>query len=230
MDRATKHMSGGYLGQARTACRRLCGGTATAAAHRRLFARVAAARWRMRVALAQALFAAPELLLLDEPTNHLDLEACVWLEDHLSRYPKCLVVVSHSQDFLNSVCTHTVWLHKGTLKYYGGNYANFVATVADEERLQLKVYEKQQADMSKLEEFVRVNKVRAHEPRTAPQLPHPSLIASRRSRSRRTAWLPRPRVRRRCSRSWRTAPSSARSFASPRSRSNSPSAPASRRR
>jgi len=125
MDRATKHMSGG---------------------------------WRMRVSLAQALFAAPELLLLDEPTNHLDLEACVWLEDHLSTYPKCLLVVSHSQDFLNSVCTHTVWLHHGTLSYYGGNYANFVATVAEEERLQLKVYEKQQADMEKLSDFVRVNK------------------------------------------------------------------------
>ena len=125
MDRATKHMSGG---------------------------------WRMRVSLAQALFAAPELLLLDEPTNHLDLEACVWLEEHLSTYPKCLFVVSHSQSFLNQVCTHTVWLHRGTLKYYGGNYANFVATVAEDERLQMKVWEKQQADMEKLSDFVRVNK------------------------------------------------------------------------
>ena len=67
-------------------------------------------------------------------------------------------MVSHSQDFLNAVCTHTIWLHHGTLSYYGGNYANFVATVAEEERLQLKVYEKQQADMQKLEDFVRVNK------------------------------------------------------------------------
>ena len=103
--------------------------------------------WRMRVALAQALFAAPELLLLDEPTNHLDLEACVWLEEHLASYSKCLLVVSHSQDFLNAVCTHTMWLTGGTIKYYGGNYSKFVATVEEEERLQLKVYEKQQADM-----------------------------------------------------------------------------------
>ena len=73
-----------------------------------------------------------------------DLEACVWLEDHLSAYPKCLLVVSHSQDFLNAVCTHTVWLDRGTLKYYGGSYSKFCATVEDEERLQLKVYEKQQ--------------------------------------------------------------------------------------
>ena len=57
----------------------------------------------MRVALARALFAAPTLLLLDEPTNHLDLEACVWLEEYLKEYKKCLILISHSQDFLNGV-------------------------------------------------------------------------------------------------------------------------------
>lgn len=131
MDRATKHMSGG---------------------------------WRMRVSLAKALFAAPSLLLLDEPTNHLDLEACVWLEEHLASYKKCLVVISHSQDFLNAVCTNIIWLHpevyngNGVLSYYGGNYATWTKLVADEERVQMRVYEKQQADMWKLQEFVRVNK------------------------------------------------------------------------
>jgi len=114
--------------------------------------------WRMRVSLAKALFARPSLLLLDEPTNHLDLEACVWLEDHLAKYKKSLLVVSHSQDFLNAVCTHTVWLSGGKLNYYGGNYAAFCKTVEEEERVQLKVYDKQQADIEKLSTFVRVNR------------------------------------------------------------------------
>jgi len=114
--------------------------------------------WRMRVSLAKALFAAPSLLLLDEPTNHLDLEACIWLEDHLSRYNKCLFVISHSQDFLNSVCTHTVWLDRLQLTTYGGNYATFCQLVSGEEQVQMKLFQKQQDDIEKLSTFVRVNK------------------------------------------------------------------------
>ena len=114
--------------------------------------------WRMRVALAQALFAAPSLLLLDEPTNHLDLEACIWLEDHLSKYSKCLVVISHSEDFLNGVCTHMYWLVNKGLHLYGGNYAQYVKTVEEEQRVQQKLYEKQQADIEKLANFVDKNR------------------------------------------------------------------------
>jgi len=66
--------------------------------------------WRMRVALAKALFIKPTLLLLDEPTNHLDLEACVWLEEYLKNYDRILLLVSHSQDFLDGVCNETIHL------------------------------------------------------------------------------------------------------------------------
>lgn len=78
--------------------------------------------WRMRVALAKALFLSPSILLLDEPTNHLDLEACVWLEEYLAEYPKILVVISHSQDFLNGVCTHTMVFEQQKLKYWTGKF------------------------------------------------------------------------------------------------------------
>ena len=74
--------------------------------------------WRMRVALARCLFIGPSMLLLDEPTNHLDLEACVWLETELKKYKRILLLVSHSQDFLNSVCTNIIHFHCNKLKSY----------------------------------------------------------------------------------------------------------------
>uniref|UniRef100_A0A7S0UP19 ABC transporter domain-containing protein n=1 Tax=Polytomella parva TaxID=51329 RepID=A0A7S0UP19_9CHLO len=110
--------------------------------------------WRMRVALARALFAAPTLLLLDEPTNHLDLEACVWLEQYLGQYKKCLVVISHSQDFLNGVCTHIIWLTQQKLVYYTGNYDTFRKTVAENEVVQMKKYEKEQEDIRHIKAFI----------------------------------------------------------------------------
>ncbi len=73
----------------------------------------------MRIALARALFVKPSILLLDEPTNHLDLDACVWLEEELKNYKRILMLVSHSQDFLNGVCTNTIHFTKSKLVYYG---------------------------------------------------------------------------------------------------------------
>lgn len=76
--------------------------------------------WRMRIALARALFVEPTFLVLDEPTNHLDLEACVWLEEKLKGWKRILLLVSHSQDFLNGVCTNIIHMQQKKLKYYAG--------------------------------------------------------------------------------------------------------------
>ena len=76
--------------------------------------------WRMRISLARALFMEPTFLILDEPTNHLDLEACVWLEETLAKWKRILLLVSHSQDFLNGVCTNIIHMHQKQLKYYSG--------------------------------------------------------------------------------------------------------------
>ena len=72
----------------------------------------------MRIALARALFIKPAMLLLDEPTNHLDLNACVWLERYLSKYSRILMIISHSQDFMNGVCTNIIHIQNKKLKYY----------------------------------------------------------------------------------------------------------------
>lgn len=110
--------------------------------------------WRMRVALARALFVKPTLLLLDEPTNHLDLEACVWLEEYLSTYDRMLVLISHSQDFLNNVCTHIMHLSSGQLMYYTGNYDQYVKTRAEREANQMKMYHKQQEEIAHIKKFI----------------------------------------------------------------------------
>lgn len=110
--------------------------------------------WRMRVALAQALFIRPMILLLDEPTNHLDLEACVWLEDYLQKYEHILLLVSHSQDFLDGVCTNIMHLRQAKLTYYTGNYSTYVKTRKEKEINQMKEYEKQQGEIEHLKKFI----------------------------------------------------------------------------
>jgi len=96
------------------------------------------------------------LLLLDEPTNHLDLGACVWLERHLAQYPHCLLLISHSQDFLNGVCNEIMHLTcQGTLKYYGGDFNNYVRTRAEREKNDMTKYEKEQSDIKHLQDFIR---------------------------------------------------------------------------
>src|SRR6185503_9431695 len=81
--------------------------------------------WRMRVALAAILFAAPDLLLLDEPTNYLDLEGVIWLEEYLRRYRGTVLIVSHDRDLLNTLAEFILHLEWGRLKLYSGNYDTF---------------------------------------------------------------------------------------------------------
>ncbi|GJE99789.1 ATP-binding cassette domain-containing protein [Phanerochaete sordida] len=111
--------------------------------------------WRMRVALARALFVKPHLLLLDEPTNHLDLEAVVWLEAYLSMYNHILVITSHSQDFMDTVCTNIMDLTMSKkLVYYGGNYSTYVRTKSENEVNQMKAYQKQQDEIAHIKKFI----------------------------------------------------------------------------
>ncbi|GKV08361.1 hypothetical protein SLEP1_g20001 [Rubroshorea leprosula] len=110
--------------------------------------------WRMRIALARALFMNPTILLLDEPTNHLDLEACVWLEENLKKFDRILVVVSHSQDFLNGVCTNIIHMQNKKLKLYTGNYDQYVQTRAELEENQMKQYKWEQEQIASMKEYI----------------------------------------------------------------------------
>ncbi|KAH9045440.1 P-loop containing nucleoside triphosphate hydrolase protein [Lactarius pseudohatsudake] len=111
--------------------------------------------WRMRVALARALFVKPHLLLLDEPTNHLDLGAVVWLEAYLSTYNHILVITSHSQDFMDSVCTNIMDLtQKKKMVYYTGNFTIYVRTKGENEVNQMKAYQKQQDEIAHIKKFI----------------------------------------------------------------------------
>eukprot|EP00162_Nutomonas_longa_P008327 comp18442_c0_seq1/m.32982 comp18442_c0_seq1/g.32982 ORF comp18442_c0_seq1/g.32982 comp18442_c0_seq1/m.32982 type:complete len:622 (+) comp18442_c0_seq1:67-1932(+) len=110
--------------------------------------------WRMRIALAKALFMSPMLLILDEPTNHLDLEACVWLEEYLKNYNRILVVISHSEDFLNGVCTNIIHMYNRRLLYYTGNYDTYVKTRAELEENQTKRFEREQEEIRHMKEYI----------------------------------------------------------------------------
>lgn len=110
--------------------------------------------WRMRISLARALFVDPTFLILDEPTNHLDLEACVWLEDALKNFKRILLMVSHSQDFLNGVCTNIIHMHQKKLKYYTGNYDTYIRTRAELEENQMKKYKWEQEQIANMKDYI----------------------------------------------------------------------------
>jgi ATP-binding cassette subfamily F protein 3 len=123
--------------------------------------------WRMRLNLAQALMCRSDLLLLDEPTNHLDLDAIVWLEEWLHRYPGTLVVISHDREFLDSVCNVTLHLDNRQVKRYGGNYSQFEILRAQQLALQQSAYEKQRKTVEHLQSFINRFKAKATKARQA---------------------------------------------------------------
>ena len=110
--------------------------------------------WVMRAHLARLLVAEPALLLLDEPTNHLDLEALLWFQDYLTRYPGGLVVISHDRAFLNALCTGMLELRGGRLHYYHGNYDNFLQEKEARKAQQASLFKNQQREIAHLQKFV----------------------------------------------------------------------------
>ncbi len=123
--------------------------------------------WRMRLNLAQALMCPSDLLLLDEPTNHLDLDAIIWLEDWLKRYPGTLVIISHDRDFLDGVVNVIVHIDDRKLKRYTGNYSAFERQRAAQLALTQAAYEKQARQRAHLQSFIDRFKAKATKARQA---------------------------------------------------------------
>jgi len=111
--------------------------------------------WRMRLNLARALMHRADLMLLDEPTNHLDLEAIIWLEQYLMRYPGSFVVVSHDREFLNACVSHIAHMHNLQIDLYTGNYDDFERARTERLQQQKQAYLQQQKQIAHMEDFVR---------------------------------------------------------------------------
>lgn len=110
--------------------------------------------WRMRIALAAALFMTPDLLLLDEPTNHLDVHALTWLEEFLRKWEKTVLIVSHDRGFLNDCTTATIFLHHKKLRYYGGSYDTFLKVRAEHRANEEAMQRNQSLRESSLKQFI----------------------------------------------------------------------------
>jgi ATP-binding cassette subfamily F protein 3 len=123
--------------------------------------------WRMRLQLARALMCPSDLLLLDEPTNHLDLDALVWLESWLTKYPGTLIVISHDREFLDAVTQVTLHLESGKLTRYGGNYSAFETMRAERLNLAQAAYARQQERIAHLQSFIDRFKAKATKARQA---------------------------------------------------------------
>ena len=110
--------------------------------------------WKLRVLLAQALFASPDILLLDEPTNNLDIHTISWLEEVLNQRKCTMIIISHDRHFLNAVCTHMADIDYGELRIYPGNYEAFMAASSLIQEQLLSGNAKKAAEMEELQGFV----------------------------------------------------------------------------
>ena len=123
--------------------------------------------WRMRVALAATLFAEPDLLLLDEPTNYLDLEATLWLQERIARYPRTVIVISHDRDLLDSAVDWILHLEAGKLVLYRGGYSAFERQRRERQALDLQLAKRVDAERKRLQAFVERFRAKATKARQA---------------------------------------------------------------
>ncbi|MGH8462759.1 MAG: ATP-binding cassette domain-containing protein, partial [Pseudomonas sp.] len=110
--------------------------------------------WKLRVLLAQALFATPDIMLLDEPTNNLDINAIRWLENILNQRDCTMIIISHDRHFLNSVCTHMADLDYGELRLFPGNYDEYMTAATQSREQLLSDNAKKKAQIAELQTFV----------------------------------------------------------------------------
>ncbi|WP_193163157.1 ATP-binding cassette domain-containing protein [Microbulbifer hainanensis] len=162
-----EHMAAidGYSGPARAA--QLLDGLGFAHSEQQRPVRSFSGGWRIRLNLARALMCPADLMLLDEPTNHLDLDATLWLEQWLQRFPGTLLIISHDRDFLDAVVDGIVSFEQQSLVLYSGNYSAFERTRAERLAQQQVQYEKQQAERAHMEDFVRRFRAKATKARQA---------------------------------------------------------------
>src|SRR5450755_509687 len=123
--------------------------------------------WRMRLALAATLFAEPDLLLLDEPTNYLDLEGTLWLQEHLARYPRTVIIISHDRDLLDHAVNWILHLDDGKLALYRGGYTAFERQRRERQALDRKLAKQQDSERKRLTAFVERFRAKATKARQA---------------------------------------------------------------
>ncbi len=162
---ATLDTIGGYTAQARAS--RLMNGLGFRPEQEQNSVSSFSGGWRMRLNLAQALMCRSDVLLLDEPTNHLDLDAVIWLQDWLCKYPGTLMLISHDRDFLDTITDHIVHIEQNKAEIYTGNYSAFERMRAEKLAQQQAAYQKQQREIAHIQSFVDRFKAQATKARQA---------------------------------------------------------------